>query len=538
MNAPATETMFEEMKRYVRFTDQDSRRLAEFGPVAAPHFVRIAAEFYDRIREHDDAHKVFTGEAQIARLQRMLVHWMERLFAGPHDEAYFSERAKIGRVHVKIGLPQRYMFTAMTLIRQSLERIADTLPAPRSIEVREALGRMLDLELAVMLETYHEDFAARLERVERLEREQLERPVPRGERRYATAVELVNVLLIGLDATGSIVLFNREAERVSGYARDQALGRSFVDLLIPEPLRAEDGARLLRAVAGTVPLEQSWEAPLRTRAGCERTIRWQIAGVPLAPGEDIAVFAMGQDVTDANALLDRTMQSERLAAVGTLAAGLAHEIRNPLNGALLHVTFLERALKRAGGDAEALEAARFIASEIQRLSALVTDFLVFARPAPPQLEPASLHGICQRAADIVAADAGKVGATVATDFGPTELVLRLDPSKIEQVVLNLLRNAVDAVAGIAAGSVVLRVRRRPRHAVIEVEDNGPGLQSPEAPIFDAFYSTKPNGTGLGLAIVHRVVTDHGGTIDVDSRTARTVFRVTLPIVNDPDSMAL
>jgi nitrogen-specific signal transduction histidine kinase len=76
--------------------------------------------------------------------------------------------------------------------------------------------------------------------------------------------------------------------------------------------------------------------------------------------------------------------------------------------------------------------------------------------------------------------------------------------------------------------VTLRTRRRPRHALIEIEDDGPGLPSPEAPIFDAFYSTKPNGTGLGLAIVHRIVTDHGGTVEVESVPGRTLFRVLLP----------
>ena len=110
------ESLYAEMKRYVRFGEDDSAELRAFGEVAAPHYRRIADEFYDRIREHEHAHAVFTGEDQIERLKKSLVRWMERLCAGPHDEAYFEERAKIGRIHVKIGLPQRYMFTAMSLI--------------------------------------------------------------------------------------------------------------------------------------------------------------------------------------------------------------------------------------------------------------------------------------------------------------------------------------------------------------------------------------------------------------------------------------
>src|SRR6188768_1238319 len=140
------ETLFAELKRYVRFTDEDSAALREFGPAAEPQFERIAAEFYDRIREHEEAHAVFTGEEQIMRLRRSLVRWMKRLCDGPHDEAYFQERAKIGRVHVRIGLPQRYMFTAMALIRSSFDELASALSgAPR---IRHALDRILDLELA------------------------------------------------------------------------------------------------------------------------------------------------------------------------------------------------------------------------------------------------------------------------------------------------------------------------------------------------------------------------------------------------------
>src|SRR5262249_7713728 len=155
---------------------------------------------------------------------------------GPHDEVYYEERSHIGRIHVKIGLQQRYMFTAMALIRSSFDEIAATMPADRAAGVRHALARALDLELAIMLETYHADFMARITRMERLEKVQLERALARSEHRYARAMELARMLVVGLDATGAITLFNREAERVTGYARDEALGRDFVALLLPERL--------------------------------------------------------------------------------------------------------------------------------------------------------------------------------------------------------------------------------------------------------------------------------------------------------------
>jgi truncated hemoglobin YjbI len=120
-----SESRFEEMKRYVRFGDDEARLLASFGAIAAPSFQSIVEDFYARIREHEDAHAVFTGEAQIARLQRSMVRWLTRLCGGTYDEGYFAETVQIGRVHVRVGLPQRYMFTAMALIRGALVRIAD-----------------------------------------------------------------------------------------------------------------------------------------------------------------------------------------------------------------------------------------------------------------------------------------------------------------------------------------------------------------------------------------------------------------------------
>jgi len=246
---------------------------------------------------------------------------------------------------------------------------------------------------------------------------------------------------------------------------------------------------------------------------------------------EVVLFAIGQDTTDENALAARVRQSEKLAAVGTLAAGLAHEIKNPLNGAPLHVTFLERGLARAGlKDPDTLEAIQVVRDEIRRLSTLVSEFLDFARPKPLHLRPTPVVPLCERAARVAASSEGAgAQAAVKVDLPSTDIVLDLDPAKIEQVLLNLLRNAIEAVDAAGGGTVTLRARRQPRHAVVEVEDDGPGIASPDAPIFDPFFSTKPNGTGLGLAIAHRIVTDHEGTIEFQSRPGKTLFRVTLPL---------
>lgn len=537
-HAVSTEDFVAELLRYVRFTSRDTELLRAFRPRAAPHFERIAIEFYDRIREHEGAHDVFTGEEQIARLQRSLARWMDRLCTGPHDATYFSETAKIGRIHVSIGLPQRYMFGAMALIRSSLARVVDETMGEQAHDCRDALHRALDLDLAVMLESYNEHFLTRLRQREKFERAELDQTLRRTEHRYVKAVELAHVMIVGLDRHSQIRLFNREAERVTGLGREEVLDKRFVDVLVAEPLQEEHGV-LLRSMLehrGTAPATHDLDSVVPTRASKLREVRWQLA---YAPGldDDIVMFAIGRDMTDENALELRVRQSEKLAAVGTLAAGLAHEIRNPLNGAQLHATFLERGLRKSGASSEQLDAVRIVTDEIRRLGELVSEFLDFARPKALDLKPWSLRSICERTLQLVLPAAEKQKTKVHFDAPAYDIVFGVDGGKIEQVLLNLLQNAIEAVSESADGEVTLRFRRKPRHAVIEVHDNGPGLSDPDAPIFDPFFSTKPLGTGLGLSIVHRVVTDHGGTIDVESQPGKTIFRVNLPIRLDESKIS-
>lgn len=547
MPTPAHETRFAELKRYVEFSEADAGLLRGFRDTAAPHFERITQEFYDRIREHEEAHAVFTGEAQIARLQRSLVRWLERVFGGVYDEAYFAETTAIGRVHVKVGLPQRYMLTAMALIRSSLMQLAEAA-GPPATPVARAICRLLDLELAIMLESYRDDWISRIQHVERIEKEALGRSLAVTQHRYVNAVELAHVLIVGLDGHGVVKLFNREAERITGFARDEVLGAPFITALGFDP--AGDAAPLRDVLASFFSRSQTpsepisgpratatevCSAPLETtiasKSGRTRIIRWHLTYAP-CEGDDVSVFALGLDTTDERALQARTQQQARLAAIGTLAAGLAHEIRNPLNGAQLHITYLDRALRSAHADTELLSAVGVVGDELKRLGGLVVEFLDFARPRPLQPRPLVIQALLERTLQLVGGSAQSRGVTVSLDAPAAPIELLADGDRLQQVLLNLTQNAIEALApevlAPGGGSVILRARRQPRTVVLEVEDNGPGVP-PGAPIFDAFFSTRAQGTGLGLSICHRIVTDHGGTIDVDSRPGRTVFRMTLPI---------
>ena len=160
------QALFVELQRYVGFTAADEGRLRAVKPLVVPMFVGAIEAFYARILEHDDARAALQrGERHVGQLKTTLLQWMNELFEGPWDAAYVERRARIGTVHVQIGLPQHYMVTAMNLVRRHL---LEALEGPTHIDDRTSVNRVLDLDLAIMLHTYRLDLEARQARAERL----------------------------------------------------------------------------------------------------------------------------------------------------------------------------------------------------------------------------------------------------------------------------------------------------------------------------------------------------------------------------------
>jgi PAS domain S-box-containing protein len=518
--------MFEEMKRYVRFEAGDQAALRDIAPSVRPHFRRIAEEFYQRLEEHPDAVRVFADSAQVQRLKSTLCDWMELLLTGPWDDAYYQKRRRIGHMHVKIALPQRYMFGAMDLIRVAMIEIAgralenDAAVRDRTVA---AICKILDLELTIMLETYRDAFVDKVQHLERVEKELLTRQLAVSEARYEQIVEQAEVLVITCDAEGHILLFNRRCEEVTGVARGEAIGRKLAELIaLPTELEA---VQQLRADAAAGRRIAPAETTVRGPSGQHR-VRWHFTALP-TDGPPI-VCAIGVDVTEERSAQARMRRNERLASLGTMAAGLAHEIRNPLNAAQLQLTVVQRRLGRSSGaDIEGAKgAAEIVMSEMKRLAGLVGEFLQFARPQPLRLARADLRATCTEVLALVGAEATTLGSDLALDEG-VGVLASIDDERMKQVLLNLVRNALEATG--RGGKVRLRVAAREGEAHLSVEDDGPGLPSSDAPVFEPFFTTKEGGTGLGLAIVDRIIADHGGRIGVESRPGRTIFSIALPL---------
>jgi two-component system, NtrC family, sensor histidine kinase HydH len=166
------ESLLDELKRYVGFGPAHEAALRDLCALATPHFPEIADTFYARILDHAEARRALTGgESRVGHLKVTLVRWMGESLGGPWNEAWWESHCRIGRVHVRIDLPQHYMFGAMNVIREELTRVIERgwpEDEPRRVRARDALGKVLDLELAIMLHTYREDLISKASRSERL----------------------------------------------------------------------------------------------------------------------------------------------------------------------------------------------------------------------------------------------------------------------------------------------------------------------------------------------------------------------------------
>lgn len=220
-------------------------------------------------------------------------------------------------------------------------------------------------------------------------------------------------------------------------------------------------------------------------------------------------------------------RSDRLAALGQLSAGLAHELRNPLGTIRASAEMLSRSV--SGENEVAREVAGFISSEVDRANSLVTRFLEFARPLELRLEPADLAKVIDRAVALVERENGLPQVTIWKNYSPEIPPFPLDAELMERVFYNLLLNAAQATA--PGGAVTVKTRLAGPAAEISVIDRGSGID-PELldSIFNPFVTSKPNGVGLGLAIVSKIVDEHGGKITVESEPGKgSMFRVYLPM---------
>ena len=325
--------------------------------------------------------------------------------------------------------------------------------------------------------------------------------------------------LISLDNQWRIVTMNRQAAAMFGVQLETAQGQPFGEVL------GEGNEPFLEAARVAVIRDQ--ELDLGSRRG--ETVPVALSAAPLKDerGEDMGLVILIRDRREIRELKENIRRSERLASLGRLAAGVAHEIRNPLSSIRGFAQFF---LNRFRGQPEEEEYAGIMVKEVDRLNRVITELLDFARPRELHREPASLPKIIDYDLQLLAMELAAKKVVVEKKYADDLPPVQVDQEQISQALLNLLLNALDAVE--EGGKIFIGLYAEPRRRGIDimVADNGRGIPPEDREkVFEPFYSTKRKGTGLGLAIVNQIVEGHGGEVKVEGRAeGGTVVIVSLP----------
>lgn len=336
--------------------------------------------------------------------------------------------------------------------------------------------------------------------------------------------------LMTLDLRGRVVSFNQAAGQITGFSFAEVRDRGYPEgpFAGVQELRAffDDGGADLPAKAFEVEIER--------RDGPKIPV-----GVSLTPlrdgvGRPIGLVVVFQDLTDRRRIEEQLRQADRLAAAGHLAAGIAHEIRNPLAAISGCIEVLRGQLPLAPQDRQLLDV---VLREAQRLKLITGQFLDFVKPRQVTAGPCPLWPLLEETLTLLERGAERHPDTRLRLTGDRALSVLADADQLKQVFWNIGLNALQAMpsGGTVAVRAVARGEGGARWAAVEFEDNGPGLPAEEVPkIFDPFYTTRDAGTGLGLTIARRLTEGMGGTIEVESRPGRgTTFRLRFPLVPSP-----
>ncbi len=519
---------YQDLQAYVAWTEDDTRRISAAGQLLGPHFPDLIEDFYAEIQWHPVASRVIRGgEVQIERLKQSLRQWLSELFSGPYDEPYIARRWRVGLRHVEIGLPQVYVAAALSRLRTGMIRLLrEQWRGDEAIHslCLQSLNKLLDLDLAIISDAYE---TAYVRRQQELERQRLDDVLHREKELSAGLFAHAQAAVLILDHRGQIVRCNPFSESLAADSQPLQDQDWFDVFLLPEDRpRLRDALLNSASAASTKPVTASSMVASTIRP---RYLHW--SGVPLfdAAGSAFAVLVIGHDITDLHEAQQHALQSQRLAAIGLVATGLAHESRNALQRIGASAEMLELELE---GNSIALELVARIHQSQAHVHQLLDEVRNYAAPIVLDRSSCRITEVWREAWQLLAPQRRGKDVDLHERILAADLVIDADRFRLVQVFRNLLENSI------VAGGDQVRIEVACETATLEgadalcihVRDDGPGLNAEQRQrIFEPFYTTRPTGTGLGTAIAQRMVEAHGGTISVGNCSVPgTEIIVTLP----------
>jgi PAS domain S-box-containing protein len=363
-----------------------------------------------------------------------------------------------------------------------------------------------------------------------VENAKLAQDLRRSERFREHVLDSMASGLIVVDLQGRILTFNHTAEQLLGWTETALLQRPMGEVL------GEEAERLVRGTLEQGRLALRQEVTLRTASGSRLPASLTTSLLRHEGRNVYGTIITFLDLTPLKRAEEQARRLDRLAALGRFTSSVAHEIRNPLTGIAAGVQYLSRAL---GGDGPQRENLQFIENEIRRLDRIVQDLFDVTHPRKLQARLLPLEETVARAQRCVEASCAEKGVTIESSVAPRTPPVPHDPDQMEQVFINLLKNAAEASP--SGGAIRISVQQGPGTngfsgpaVVARIRDQGPGIQ-PEhlKTVFEPFFTTKQGGSGLGLYISHDIVKRHGGNLSVHNEPARgATFAVELPLAPD------
>jgi hypothetical protein len=528
MQSEALLSRYCDLQQYVDWQAEDAARVIAAGKLIEPHIDELIDDFYDEILRHPDAAQVITGgDQQIERLKQSLRGWVRDLFAARYDADYVMRRWRVGLKHVEIGLHQVYTNAALARLRGHMLRVLLAEWTNSSEELSRnvsALNKAIDLDLAIIEDAYESEHIAREQRAER---QRMERVVHREREFSEGLIERAQAIVLILDVEGRVVRFNPYTEFLLGYKLPEVHGRDWFETFLP----AEEQQRLRALFSSMLDGADATSAvnPVIGKDGRRHEISWSNKALKDQEGRTTGVLAIGQDIGELKEAQQRALQAERLAAIGQMVTGLAHESRNALQRIQANAEMLELEVEQ---NDEALELVRRIQNAQEHLHRLFDEVRGYAAPVKLDLLECRISETWREAWEILTRlRAGRETQLIENVDAPS-LTLHADRFRLVQVFRNLLENSLAACddpveISIDVSAATLGGRRALR---VIVRDNGPGIP-PEARghIFQPFFTTKTKGTGLGMSIAQRIIEAHGGTIAlVDADSPGAAVEILLP----------
>ncbi|MCH7781427.1 PAS domain S-box protein, partial [candidate division KSB1 bacterium] len=325
---------------------------------------------------------------------------------------------------------------------------------------------------------------------------------------------------------GDVSIFNRAASEISGFSRKLVIDKPYSDTLGKNvPLEKSPLFTLYKGVE-----KRNKEKVIITKKGQEIPVEYSTSLVTNMNGEILGVVELFSDLREIKKLQEEVLQSRTLAALGEMAGNVAHELRNPLGGIGGFAALLERDLDR---DDPRRRLVQKIIEGVSRLNNIATNLLFYTRPVRPKKRPENIVQIVEDVLMLVQVeleqDDSKI--TLIKDYKVKSLDVSLDPDLFQQVLLNIVKNAVEAMDYCGELTVGIKKKKKTDQVEIFIKDSGTGIEEEyKKKLFLPFFTTKADGTGLGLSIVKKIIDSHSGGITVESGgDGGTIFRICLPL---------